>query len=257
MTNLICEAPSLFNLKAAHPSWQPCLHAALQKMDALYLERLTQQTDWLPGPQHIFNAFSLPVDAVQYVLFGESPYPRAESANGYAFWDQSVQALWSDTGLSKSVNRATSLRNILKMLLIAENLLQPTHTTQDEIAKIDKSRLVQTNEEFFKNFLNHGFLLLNASLVLQSTAVRQDAKAWLPFIQAVMNYLLHTRPTISLVLLGNIAKVIDGILDHSPGLKKIYAEHPYNLSFITNPEVIRFFKPFHLLRKTTSSMNVG
>lgn len=238
-----------FHFTNIHASWQPCLTQALQKMDPLYLQQLAQNSHWLPGPEKIFNAFSLPVESVQYILFGESPYPRSESANGYAFWDAAVQELWSSTGLSKQVNRATSLRNIVKMLLIAEDLLPATTTTQDDIAKLNKSSLVQTNQDFFHNFLNHGFLLLNASLVLQPTSVRKDAKAWHPFIQEVVNYLLRTHQHICLVLLGNIANIIDSIIDQPPGLKKMIAEHPYNLSFITNSEVINFFKPFHLLRR--------
>src|SRR5690348_5345377 len=110
----------LFNLQAADPSWQQCLAEALTKMDSAYLEELYANAHWLPGSKNIFNAFSLPVSKTNYVLFGESPYPRAVSANGYAFWDAAVNQLWSDTGLSKTVNRATSLRNIIKMLLIAE-----------------------------------------------------------------------------------------------------------------------------------------
>ena len=44
-------------------------------------------------------------------------------ANGYAFWDAAVNELWSDNGLSKAVNRATSLRNFIKMLLVTEGAL--------------------------------------------------------------------------------------------------------------------------------------
>ena len=59
---------------------------------------------------------------VNYVLFGES-LPRRASANGYAFWDAAVKIMVS-FGNSKTVNRATSLLNILKMLLIAEGCLK-------------------------------------------------------------------------------------------------------------------------------------
>src|SRR5690349_3968920 len=113
-----------FSMASVHPSWQSCLHSALQSMDKAYLDALASTPDWLPGPDKIFNAFSLPVSKVNYLLFGESPYPRAASANGYAFWDAAVSDLWSPQGLSKKVNRATSLRNFLKMLLVAEGLLQ-------------------------------------------------------------------------------------------------------------------------------------
>src|SRR5438128_2360838 len=112
-----------FNLNSVHSSWNECLQRAVARLNSTYLETLAQSTTWLPGPNKIFNAFTLPIEKVNYVLFGESPYPRRESANGYAFWDAAVQELWSETGLSKRVNRATSLRNILKMLLVAEGAL--------------------------------------------------------------------------------------------------------------------------------------
>src|SRR5579872_5478996 len=97
-----------FNLEAADISWHACIKQGLAEMDPLYLETLYTDNQWLPGSQNIFNAFSLPVAKVNFLLLGESPYPRAASANGYAFWDAAVKELWSETGLSKSVNRATS-----------------------------------------------------------------------------------------------------------------------------------------------------
>ena len=237
-----------FNSAAADSSWQPCIHAALDQLNPDYLQKLYQSEEWLPGKDKIFNAFSLPVNQVNYVLFGESPYPRAQSANGYAFWDAAVTDIWSATGLSKSVNRATSLRNIIKTLLVAEGLLDPSQTGQEAIAKVNKENLVKTNYEFFSNLLAHGFLMLNATPVLQPEQVRSDARAWRPFINQIMLFLLQKRPDAQLLLFGNVANEIDQLITQ-PGIKKVYAEHPYNISFIHNPEIIAFFKPLHLLRQ--------
>lgn len=215
-------------------------------MDANYLAQLNQTSSWLPGPEKIFNAFSLPLDKVNYVLFGESPYPRAASANGYAFWDAAVDGLWSSSGLSKQVNRATSLRNIIKMLLVADGVLDPAQTSQEAIAQLNKSNMIQTNEELFNHLLSYGFLLLNATLVLHDKP-QKDARAWLPFMRELLNCLLEHRPQVTFILLGKVANTIDELMpEHKPF--NLYAEHPYNLSFITNPEVLAFFKPLHLLR---------
>lgn len=238
---------NLFNLNAADPSWHDCIKSALQKMNRAYLKDLAENSDWLPGPEKIFNAFSLPITQINYVLFGESPYPRPHSANGYAFWDAAVETIWSKSGLSKPVNRATSLRNIIKMLLIAENKLQPNQTSQEHIAEINKTHLIQTNAELFQNLLQHGFLLLNATLVLRPKEVRKDALAWQPFIKHILDFLYKQRPHVQLILLGNVANTLDKVIAN-PTIKKWYAEHPYNISFITNPKVIEFFKPLHLLR---------
>ncbi len=52
--------------------------------------------------------------------------------------------------------------------------------------------------------------------------------------------------SICLILLGNIAKLISGlpVAEHFP---QFQAEHPYNHSFISNQEVLDFFRPMHLL----------
>lgn len=217
-------------------------------MDPAYLDELDKAKDWLPGPEKIFNAFSLPLDKVNYVLFGESPYPRPESANGFAFWDASVHELWSSTGLSKKVNRATSLRNILKMMLIANGSLQKNHTSQEDIANISKQCFIQTNDDLFNNFLNHGFLLLNATPVLHADAPQKDAREWRPFTAELISCLLEKKPELTFILLGRIAQTIDPMINRSSAVK-FYAEHPYNISFITNEEVLSFFKPLNLLKK--------
>jgi uracil-DNA glycosylase len=240
-----------FNLKKAHSSWHECLQNALTSMDSNYLHTLYHNTDWLPGPENIFNAFSLPVEKVNYVLFGESPYPRKQSANGYAFWDQAVAELWTESGMSKPVNRATSLRNMIKTLLVAEGMLDPKNTSQHHIAGINKKQLVQTNSALFHNFLEHGFLLLNATPVLQPNQVRKDANAWQPFIHHILYFLFEKRPSVQLILLGNIANKLDKWIP-TTCTKRIYAEHPYNHSFISNSVILEFFTPLHLLR---SSLN--
>lgn len=236
-----------FDLSVVHPSWQDCLHKGLNKIDPAYLQQLALSTDWIPGPAKIFNAFSLALHNVNYILFGESPYPRHESANGFAFWDAAVHELWSENGLSKKVNRATSLRNILKMLLIAEGELNKNNPSQEMIAKINKQAFIQTNDELFSNLLQHGFLLLNATPILQAGSPQKDAKAFHPFIQELLACLLAQKPQVKLILFGRIANQIDNLLPKVP-VDKLYAEHPYNLSFISNQKVIDFFKPLHLLR---------
>jgi len=228
-----------------HNSWRPVLAAALQQLDKDYLAGLTADKNWLPGPAAIFNAFSSPLESTKYVLFGESPYPRRESANGCAFWDAAVHNLWADTGLSKQVNRATSLRNLMKMMLVAKGKIQLADTSQGAIAALDKTGLAQTLDEVFANFQKRGFLLLNATPVLRENVVR-DAKEWRPFISSVLTALADRKPKIKLVLLGNIAKQIAelpayGAFDH------FTAEHPYNISFISNPQVLGFFKDLDLL----------
>ncbi len=229
-------------IQTVHPEWQAILKCSLKTMDSTYLDALKNNPGWLPGLQCLFAAFNMPLSATHYILLGESPYPRQASANGYAFWDNSVGSLWRETGLSKSVNKATSLRNLIKMFLFARGDLIDDFS-QAAIARLDKSQYLQTASELFSAFMSEGFLLLNASLVYREGQVPYHARQWQPFIQALLHQLAEENPSLRLVLLGNIAQKIAS----TDLLTGLYAVHPYNISFITDPKVVNFFKPMDLL----------
>ncbi|GJM07653.1 MAG: uracil-DNA glycosylase [marine bacterium B5-7] len=235
------------NIHAAHPSWHAILRDALAQLDPAYLAKLQQDDAWLPGPKQCFNAFSQPLDKIQTVLLGESPYPREASANGYAFWDAAVDAIWSEKGLSKPVNRATSLRNFIKMLLITEGRLSPEDTSQAAIAALEKGEFVQTLADLFQNLMQQGFLLLNTTLCLSDRAVPKDVRAWRPFIEHVLAALYQHRPDATLLLFGNMAKELSKIPVVSQ-FNTLQAEHPYNISFIHNASVQKFFQPLRALQ---------
>lgn len=252
-------------LKLAHPTWLPVLVeglCAMQEADAAYLPSL-QEGAFLPDSGRIFAAFSEPITNVRYVLVGEGPYPRAESATGLCFMDGAVHELWSSdvqAGLSKKVNRATSLRNFIKMLLVADGLLDVTHTTAAAMAalstaaRMPDSDLIQDLRELQDNLGEQGFLLLNASLVFRTeVAPSKDALAWRVFLQAVfvaLNELskASSKEKISLVLWGKIAEQIK-FIPASASFPAICSEHPYNLSFIANKTMQDFFSPMHLLKR--------
>jgi uracil-DNA glycosylase len=146
-------------------------------------------------------------------------------------------------GLSKPVNRATSLRNFIKMLLHAQGLLNPPFQAQD-ICLLSKLNMVTTLDQLFANFLSKGFLLLNASLVWSDDKpVSYHARHWYPFNAFILQSLAKTNIECFL-LFGKIAQKFDFL----PREKVLIAEHPYVLSFIENPDVLRFFKPLNLLR---------
>ena len=234
------------NFEAIHTSWLPCIEKALAEMDQAYLDSLETHSDWLPGPTQVFNAFQMPVTNVKTLLLGESPYPRAASANGYAFWDANVDGIWSDTGFTKPVNRATSLRNFIKMLLVTEGALSPEDTTQPAIAALNKQNYVTTLTELFQNMQNQGFLLLNASLVLSDRPVAKEAAYWQPLLKCVLHFLNEQEHDIELLLFGKIAQKIAPLLKELD-FSSLISEHPYNVSFIHNQEVGRHFKPLSLL----------
>lgn len=248
-----------------HPSWRKSVLAGLEAMQACdpdYLPGLIEG-EFLPLEGRIFAAFSIPIDQVRYVLVGEGPYPRAESATGFCFMDGAVTRIWSDEaqgGLSKKVNRATSLRNFIKMLLVADGLLDERHTTGAALAAVSaKARLagsgfIQSLPELQANLTKQGVLLLNAALVYRpEVAPAVDAKAWRAFLQVVFSVLNEQQHSpegqpIYLVMWGKIAEQLKQI-PASNFFPHVQSEHPYNLSFIANQTMQNFFEPMHLLRQ--------
>lgn len=239
-------------LSRADASWQPVLLRGLKAMalaNPNYLPALAAD-DYLPTGQRLFAAFTLPLDTVRYVLVGEGPYPRAESATGVCFMDGAVGSLWCDSGLSKPVNRATSLRNFIKMLLVADGQLHPDATGGAALAPVAARAAsdgsIQTLAQLQDNLTANGFLLLNASLVFRAHVPPAiDAKAWLPFLQTVLAALHDNAPT--LVLWGKIAEQLKK-LPETGRFSQVASEHPYNLTFIHHTGMQALFGPMRLLR---------
>lgn len=227
--------------------------------DPAYLEGLAKDA-WLPSQGRIFAAFAQPLQDVRYVLIGEGPYPRDDSATGFCFMDGAVDALWSEAGLSKRVNRATSLRNFMKMLLVGDGELHLASTTGVAMADVGTRALTETNgfiqtrAELQENLLRNGFLLLNAAMVFRSAvAPVKDARKWQPFLETVLAAMRDDavgRGTALpvLVLWGKIAELLVE-LPVVRDFPSAIAEHPYNLSFIGNADMHALFAPMRLLRK--------
>lgn len=250
----------LRDIQLAHPSWHATLQQGLQAIEREFPDYLNQlaSSRFLPDSHRLFAAFSVPLSSVCYVLIGEGPYPRSESATGYCFMDGAVDGIWSHEsagGLSKPVNRATSLRNFIKMLLVADQRLNAGDTSVAALSPVAQQMraepmvYIQTMAELQNNFLRHGFLMLNASLVFrEDVAPVIDAKVWrtfLPFIFEALS-LQMTKP--SLILWGKIADRLDQE-EALSAFEKMKSEHPYNLSFINNVSMQNLFRPLKLLYK--------
>ena len=229
-------------LENVHSTWHDILLRSFLCMSDNYLDMLEISQEWLPGKFFLLRAFQQPLDSTRFILIGESPYPRAQSANGYAFWDSAVKDLWSNTGLSKPVNRATSLRNIIKMLLHARGDLG-NDFSQAAIARLDSSMYCSTVDCLFRNWVKQGFLLLNASLVYMHGQIPYHARQWRPFMSCLFKEIAIYCPWVKVLVLGRVAEKVtpEHVFDY------IKAEHPYHTSFITNQTVLDFFRPLNLL----------
>ena len=228
------DIETLLQRSAVHPEWRDILGHALAAVD----------------PDYLLAAFRRDRGGLRFLLLGESPYPRAESANGIAFYDAAVGSLWSDQGLSKAVNRATSLRNLVKTAILAERLAVPGtdgKLGQGEIAAMDKSGLVATLDELFANLHAAGFLMFNATPVLHAARKPvQEARYWHGFLDRLLAAVAPQVPT--LLLWGKIANLVEA-LPASRGFDRIVCEHPYNLSFIDNPDMRALFACLGVLQK--------
>jgi len=244
---------TLIKKSCVHPEWQALLTEALSALDSNYAQQLVEDKTWLPGIDDLFAAFRRNRKDVRYLLIGESPYPRQQSANGIAFYDAAVGDLWSEGGLSKAVNRATSMRNILKAALRAEGrvpLDSNGKITQENIAQADKRELVQTMAELFDNLHRRGFLMLNATPVLHpERKPAKEAIFWKEFLQKLLELLQGSLDqTVTLVLWGKIAESIE-VLPAASQYQKLVCEHPYNISFIDNPVMLDFFGELKILSR--------
>ncbi len=229
-------------------SWESVLTEAYASLESEYQRFLEKDKDYFPSKENYFNAFNtLSKEKVKYILFGQDPYPRKESAGGYAFIDTKVENLFSASGLSKEVNRATSLRNFMKMALVASDRLTTEDTSQEAITKLDKTEMIDSMDELRRNFEKNGVLLLNTALIFtDKKSSTKHIKAWKPFVQTLLNAMEEDAP--KLILFGTHAKALKRqfTLDK---FETIELEHPYNHTFISNPKAIKLFGPMNLLDK--------
>ncbi len=228
------------------PQWRDDIAASYATLDPEY-RAFVESGLYLPERTKIFNAFkTLPKSSVRYILFGQDPYPRAESATGHAFIDGAVEKIFSPTGLDRRVNRATSLRNFIKMALVADGRLEASDTSQEAIAGLEKEALIDSIDELRANFERNGVLLLNMALIFEEKrASKYHVKRWQPFMRSLLS---RIESDVVLILFGSMAKTVLA-LPEAARFKKISLEHPYNHTFITNPEAHRLFGPMKLLEK--------
>jgi uracil-DNA glycosylase len=227
-----------------HPSWHKILEKSIKSLSKDYQQFLKDDKSYFPDKDNLFNAFKLPLHKTKYILFGQDPYPRYESAIGYAFIDGKVSDLFCEGGLCKNVNRATSLRNFIKMVFVCEGELSKD-LSKEAVAKIDKTPYIKTVMDLKDNFEKNGVLLLNMALVFTAKEdSKKHIKAWSGFIKSLLFELKDK--DIDLILFGKMAEVLQKV-DEASSFKKHTMPHPYNISFITDKRAKELFSPMHLL----------
>ena len=218
-------------------------------LDPQYRAFLEKNSGYFPNFDNFLNAFkTLSREDTHAILFGQDPYPREKSAIGYAFIDGMVDELFSDKGFSTRVNRATSLRNFLKMQLIAEGYLKQDDVSQEAIAKVDKSTFISSITDLKENFEANGILLLNTALIFTcKEESKNHVKAFMPFMETLMRYIAGDKK--ELILFGAMAKSVEKLLPFGHSYTLTKTVHPYNVSFISDENVQVYFGRMQLLQK--------
>lgn len=221
----------------------------LSKEEKIFLEKILSDETLIPNRNDIFNGFNIPAQEVKYIIFGESPYPRLESATGHAFIDGKVKNIWGEEGLSKEVNKATSLRNLFKTALVADNIISPDNATKAHLRHINTDGFVETMEQLQSNLNSNGVALLNSCLTLiEGKVQKEDVNFWFKVIDKFLLNLILQNESVTLILWGNISKRIKN-MESFKYYKYFESEHPYNKSFIENKNMQRFLKEINFLYK--------
>lgn len=128
------------------------------------------------------------------ISFGQSPYPRIESATGIAHFDNAVTS-WE----SKRFGAIVTMRCIIKAAAMCKHGVAKTATV-DELRHLMKRDNCVGPAEWFQAMLAQGVLFMNVACTLlredktirAGSAVEAHTKFWHPVIEAVVDAILES-----------------------------------------------------------------
>ncbi|MEZ4410983.1 MAG: ADP-ribosyltransferase domain-containing protein [Polyangiales bacterium] len=165
-----------------------------------------------------------PPEGWKVVIFGQSPYPRVESATGIAMFDNAFHS-WQEPRFPQ----VASMRNMLKSALIWRHGLPETLPAK-EIAPLLKKHEVVPPTEWFQAILSQGVLLVDASLTRHTddaVPVAKHVEFWAPVAEAIVRAIISAKETaepehkgVVFAWWGAHAKALRGAVD------RVAAQHP-------------------------------
>ena len=153
---------------------------------------------FFPNLENVFNAVNN-IDLenkTKVVVFGQDPYPRKESATGYAFWDGKIKS-WND-------RLSPSFKNLFKSILISYGLAEK----KDNIAKLRKTisdKAIFSPDDFFEKSIKNNIIWLNASFSFEGKAqslLNKHLKFWKPVVKEIIKVLLESSDDVIFVFWG-------------------------------------------------------
>ena len=133
-----------------------------------------------------------PPEKWKVVIFGQTPYPRVESATGISMFDNAFHK-WSDPRFLQ----CASMRNILKAALIWGHDIS-TDTSPKQLPPLLAEHNVVPPAEWFQAVLSQGVLLVDASLTRStddSIPVAQHVDFWEPVAEGIVSAILAAKET--------------------------------------------------------------
>ncbi|MGW2183037.1 ADP-ribosyltransferase domain-containing protein [Streptomyces sp. NPDC001732] len=131
-----------------------------------------------------------PPEKWKVVVFGQNPYPRAESATGIAMFDNTFND-WKDS----QFGRVVSIRCLIKAAAMWKYGIVKKTPIADVRALLKKEDTVQP-PEWFQAMLTQGVLLLNASLTASADgamATDRHTLFWRPVAEQIVEEILRAK----------------------------------------------------------------
>ena len=232
-------------LRPVSTFWRDHVAEWLDAVDERFLETLEADV-WWPGVDSCLKAFTGDV-CPRVVWLGESPYEGEGRATGLSFLDGTVGALFCGDALDASINKATSLRNILKAWFRADCRLHEGCTNKEHVQAMRKDGLAQQLNEVFEHGIKYGWLWLNAGLSIGGSLDKSaHVCGWRPFVSRAIASASEVNATV--VLLGDWAKTYRS--DVAAERPLVEAPHPRNESFVEDASMREFLRRWtHLIHQ--------
>ncbi|MEV7005048.1 ADP-ribosyltransferase domain-containing protein [Streptosporangium sp. NPDC051022] len=178
--------------KGGGESWLPLLKPVIeaQPSAATFIgpERSPQV---VPVRELTFQALKPnPPHRWKVVVFGQNPYPRAESATGIAMFDNTFHD-WSDSQFGKVI----TIRCIIKAAAMWKHGI-PKKTPIADIRALLKEHDTVQPPEWFQAMLTQGVLLLNAALTASgdgAMATDRHTAFWRPVVEKLVEEILRAK----------------------------------------------------------------
>lgn len=185
----------LFAGKGHGAAWQKILAPVIEGLpNAAAFIGPARDKRMVPVRELTFQALKpTPPSGWRVISFGQSPFPRIESATGIAHFDNALSS-WED----KRFASVTTMRCIIKAAAM-NRFGSPKGITTAEMRELLKSNECVGPAEWFQAMLAQGVLFMNAACTLlppedkatrAGSVVEEHRRFWQPVVEAVIDAIL-------------------------------------------------------------------